>query len=321
MITKDIQVNCSIVERFNSLDSSGRLAHAYLFVGPAYIGKTETALSIAKMFCCEAKPTAGQLFCGQCSSCKKADSSCHPDINFINSDFGEQIKIEQIRELLAQVRLRPFMAKKKIFIIKNVENITLEGSNALLKTLEEPVGDSLLILTTSVPEKNLDTIRSRCQIVRFLSETKQDLAEHIRTHYKEDEITSQYFAYFAEGCFGKARLLQEKKWFEKKNEIIDGFLFKGWNDDSIKKVLEDKEQVKEVLDVLLSCIRDCMLIKHGIGQNSLINVDRKEDLKGFADRFSFDELVAINGEIIKTCKLLSENLNLKIPISVIKEML
>ena len=79
--------------------------------------------------------------------------------------------------------------------------------------------------------------------------------------------------------------------------------------------------MKEVLDVLLSCIRDCMLIKHGIGQNSLINVDRKEDLKGFADRFSFDELVAINGEIIKTCKLLSENLNLKIPISVIKEML
>ncbi|MBU0467815.1 MAG: hypothetical protein KKD07_04465 [Candidatus Omnitrophica bacterium] len=321
MITKDIQVNYSIVERFKNLESTKRLAHAYLFVGSAHIGKTETALTIAKMFCCEGEPAGEQLFCGQCSSCKKIDSSCHPDIHFINSDFGEQIKIEQIRELLTQVKLRPFMAQKKIFIIKNVENITLEGSNALLKTLEEPAGDSLLILTTSVPEKNLDTIKSRCHMVRFLSATQQDLARHIKKHYNEDEITAQYFAYFAEGCFGKVKLLQEKKWFQKKNEIIDGFLYKGWNDDVIKKILEDKEKVKELLDVLLSWIRDCMLIKHDIEQNNLINIDREEDLKGFADRFTFEELVDLNREIIKTCKLLSEKLNLKIPISVIKEML
>ena len=321
MITKDIQVDSSIVGRFNDLENSRRLAHAYLFVGSSYIGKSETALTIAKMFCCEDKPVGNQHFCGQCSSCRKADASSHPDIHFIDSAFGEPIKIEKIRELLAQVKLRPFMSTKKIFIVKNVENITIEGSNALLKTLEEPVGDSLLILTTSVPEKNLDTIKSRCHMIRFLSETQRNLSEHIKEHFNEDEVTSQYFAYFAEGCFGKARLLQEKKWFQKKNEIIDGFLLKGWNDEAIKKIIADKEKVKELLDVLLSWMRDCMLIKHDVEQNCLINVDRKADLKGFADRFSFEDIVGLNGEIIKTSKLLSENLNLKIPISVIKERL
>lgn len=321
MIAKDIQVNYSIVDRFKNLESSGRLAHAYLFVGSAYIGKSETALTIAKMFCCEDRPQGDEYFCDQCSSCKKIDASCHPDIHFVDSDFGEPIKIESVRGLLEQVKLRPFMSKKKIFIVKNVENITIEGSNALLKTLEEPVGDSLIILTTSVPENNLDTIKSRCHMIRFLSETQKKLSENIKKYYKEDEVTAQYFAYFADGCFGKVKLLQEKKWFQKKNEIIDGFLFKAWNDDDMKKVISDKEQVKELLDVLLSWIRDCMLIKHSIEQNCLINVDRKADLKGFAARFSFEELVDIDGAIIKARKLLSENLNLKIPISVIKEML
>ena len=320
MITEQAYIDKKVLERFLRLEKSKRLAHAYLFVGPLGIGKGETATAVAKLFNCQAKDQR-EYFCDQCDACKNITAGMHPDVHVLECAYGESIKIEQIREALNKIKLKPYYASKKIFVLKNVENISTEGANAILKTLEEPSDNSLLLLTTSVPEGNLDTIISRCHLVRFLPEGGEVLEKKIKTFFQSDGSSAHYLAYFSEGCFSKAKRMGEDRWFQKKNELLDQILFSRDSEKYIKEIVKEKDKTKELLDVLLSWIRDCIMIKQGMDEAHIVNIDKKEELQVFSSKYSFNELVELNEEILTACKLLSENLNIKIPISVIKEKL
>ncbi len=137
-------MNETILKRFAKLLVANRLAHAYLFVGPQGLGKSEAALSVAKLVNCERNDGT---FCDECSSCRRITSGNHPDIYRLDRGEEETIKIEQVRELLSRTAFRPFEARRKVFIIKNIEDLTTEAGNALLKTLEEPTASNLLLLT------------------------------------------------------------------------------------------------------------------------------------------------------------------------------
>jgi len=101
MIKAEVDINDSVVSRFATLETKGYLAHAYLFVGPAGIGKAKTALAVAKYLDCEDKNhKTGFKFCDQCPSCLKINSGNHPDVHLIESAFGASIKIEQVREVM-----------------------------------------------------------------------------------------------------------------------------------------------------------------------------------------------------------------------------
>ncbi len=313
------QINDAIFERFTILQKKGRLAHAYLFVGPSNIGKGETALAIAKSVNCEA--VEGEEFCDTCPSCVKINSGNHPDIFVIDNGYGESIKIEQIRELLSRTKLRAFMAQKKVYILKNIENLTLEGANAFLKTLEEPAADSLLLLTTSVLEKNLDTIKSRCHMIHFPSMPQDELTGKLRKECGADEADSRFLAYFAQGCLGAAKELERDGFTERKNVLINKFILSRPEEALIKKTLGDKEVTKELLDILLSWIRDTSLVKAGVEDARLIHSDRVNDLRKFQKSYTFEELSSINESIVKMCQLLADNLNIKIPLMIIGEQL
>jgi len=315
-------VHRDIIGRFVRLHEHNRLAHAYLFVGPRDIGKHQTALGVAKWVNCESSAKSHDYFCDQCSSCLKINNGNHPDVHVLDVEAGESIKIENIRELLSQIKLRPFFAERKIFILKNIEVMTDEGANALLKTLEEPTASSLLLLTTSVPENVLDTVKSRCHTIHFFPTDHEALAQDLIKHYDEDAFKAHFFAYYSHGAFGQALKLREGNFFERKNVIIDKFMLSVQpNDAFVKEVLADKVKTKEFLDVLLSWIRDAFLVKAGLDDGRLIHLDRLKDLKNFAMRLSFDDLVSLNKEMIGMSKMLAENLNLKIPLLIIKERL
>ena len=126
---QEMQINNSIVERFSMLNKKERLAHAYLFIGPSNIGKGETALAIAKLINCE--QSGVKAYCDICSACIKINSGNHPDVMIIDHEYGEAIKIEHIRALLNQSKLRPFLAERKVFIINNIENMTLPTDDLL----------------------------------------------------------------------------------------------------------------------------------------------------------------------------------------------
>lgn len=316
---QETQFSRPVIKRFALLRERGRLAHAYLFIGPSGIGKGETALEVAKLINCEAQKS--EMSCDVCPSCMKINSGNHPDVTVIDNGYGESIKIEQIRELLSRSKLRPFSAPKKVFILRNIENLTLEGANAFLKTLEEPAGDSLLLLTTSVPEKNLDTIKSRCHAVHFPPVSGRDLAQRLRSEGDIDEASSHFLAYFAQGCLGAAQKLKENGFIDTKNGVIDEFILSRPGDSYIKDILAARGQTKELLDILLSWIRDALLMKTGVDEQRLIHVDRMSDLGRFQAKYTFNELKKLNEDIVNMCQLLADNLNIKLPLLIIGEQL
>ena len=323
MNDKDLQIHRPTLKRFVSLDEKGHLAHAYLLAGPAQIGKSETALGLAKFFNCEKKEKAGQeLFCNACPGCLKINSGSHPDLHVLENDSAQTMKIEQIRELLKEIGLRPFMAEKKIFILKNIENLTPEAGNAFLKTLEEPTPTSLLLLTTANLKKVMGTIRSRCQIIHFYPASKEKLVSQLVKNYTLEAAEANFLAYFACGSWGKAKQLYENRILDRKNEIIDRFIFSRTADETyLKKVVAEKETAREFLDILLTWIHDALLIKTGVIEQSLCHTDRFHELKEFQQQFTFKELLGLNKEIVKTHQLLTENLNVKIPLLMIIELL
>lgn len=316
-------INQPILKRLVGIMQNGRLAHAYMFVGPVDAGKSETALMLAQLINCDRPDLNKCQPCGVCGACVKIISGRHPDVHVIQSleDGEETIKIEQVRELLGQSRLKPYEAKKKVFIIKNVEGLTADAANALLKTLEEPTASSLLMLTTSHLEKNLSTIRSRCHRVVFLPVSKVKLASRLTTYYDVNARSAHFLAYFAEGCLGKAKRLYEEKVIEYRDEVIDGFLLSKHSEAFIKKILSDKKKLKNFLDILLLWVRDCWLIKAGAEPSSLIYADRAKEIEKFQARLSAKDLQRLTDEIVYTIKLLAENLNVKIPLLIIRELL
>jgi len=143
--------------------ASGHVAHAYLFDGPPGVGKRQAALGLAMALDCEASPGRA---CGQCETCRRIAAGLHPDVLTITSD-GAQIVMEQAQQVVALGQQRPHEARARIIILDDADRLNANASNCLLKTLEEPLRGTHLVLVTSAPEKLLPTIRSRTQRVRF----------------------------------------------------------------------------------------------------------------------------------------------------------
>lgn len=153
--------------------AAGRLAHAYLFLGPAHAGKATAARLLAQAVNCAAGAAAvegGRLRpCGTCESCRRVLAGTHPEVLEVRSASrtGQDISVEQARELRAQAALRPQLGRRRFFLLPRAEMLNLDSANALLKTLEEPPEYLTLVLGAPSPSQVLPTIRSRCQVVRF----------------------------------------------------------------------------------------------------------------------------------------------------------
>ena len=304
-----------IVARFSRLLKSGRVAHAYLFTGPTGAGKTQTALSVAQLVNCE---QAGEAPCGACASCRKIAAGNHPDIYVMAVLKDENsILIAQARGMIQRAALKAYEAKVKVFIIQGVEQMTREAANSLLKTLEEPPANTLMILTTAVPEACLDTIRSRCHVVPFF----QAPLNRVASALQEDGASAEeaaFLAFYADGCLGRARQMAKDKIAEKKNRWVDEFLSKGGNEEFLKELSSDKEDALQALSVLFTLVRDAVLVKSGVSPRACAHQDRLQDIRLLANR-PLQELAAITGQIVRTRKLIEENLNAKMSLSLLKE--
>ena len=259
------------------------------------------------------------MFCDQCPSCMKINHGNHPDVWVTEAQESEFIKIEQVRELIARVQLRPFEAQRKVFIVKNVECFTVEGGNALLKTLEEPTPSSLLFLTTSVPEKVLDTVKSRCHAVYFAPSSYRKLVSCLVNDYDMAEPSAQFLAGFSQGSLTQAKKMHTQKMVQKKNEIIDNIFYLRQSEAFLKKVSADRLETKQTLDVILSWMRDALMLKAGADGNQLIHADRLEDIREFQKNRSWEELNAFYDEIVNVGQLFWDNLNIKVALRLLKE--
>jgi len=166
-----------VVEQFRRAIARGRLASSFLFAGPAGIGKRTFALKLAQAMLCQTRPEEALDPCGACPSCVQVAAGTHPDLDLVaKPDDKSFIPVELLigdrehrrREgLCHNIAMKPNLGGRKIAVIDDADYLNAEGANALLKTLEEPPPRSMLILIGTTPAKQLPTIRSRCQLIRF----------------------------------------------------------------------------------------------------------------------------------------------------------
>lgn len=165
MSFSDIKDQDTALRVLRNMVTRNRIPNALLFWGPSGVGKHLTAFEMAKAINCE---TAQADSCGQCLPCRKVASGNHPDISTVTPLRKSRIiDVEAINAIIELASLRPYESKWRIFIIQEAERMRDPAQNHLLKTLEEPPGNSLFILISEFPQWLLPTIRSRCQRLRF----------------------------------------------------------------------------------------------------------------------------------------------------------
>jgi DNA polymerase-3 subunit delta' len=270
-----------IIEQLQRTVASGRIAGAYLFVGPAGVGKETVARYFAQLIFCQ-QDAQPPTVCGTCLACRKVDSGNHPDLQFIRPE-GSLLKIGQIRELQRQVIYAPLEASRKVYILTDVDRMNLEAENCLLKTLEEPPAASVLILLTSNLQALLPTTRSRCQILQFHPMPTQELATILVDRYSVAPEQATTLAIAAGGSIGKALTQFEKgdPLTEKVPEILRE------TDRLVAfRLAEDFKNKPETLGELVTWYRDLLFLQQGAPIELITHIYSVEELRAIVPYYS-----------------------------------
>jgi DNA polymerase-3 subunit delta' len=293
-----------------------KTSHAYLFRGPAGVGKKTCAQAFAALLNCGAP--AGHEVCGRCPSCLKYASGNHPDLLHIQPQgTATAIKIEQIRELKKTLTYPPFEARFRVVLIKDI-HLTMrrkEVTNSLLKTLEEPPADTVFILTGDEAGDILPTILSRCQIVAFHPLPYAEVSRALLGDNLPRE-TAEALAAIAEGSLGRARLLYAEELLPLRRGIVERLLaLTPGTPDTVEAVFHLAEQaadtkgsLEELLDLFTIWIRDLMLAQQGLAAR-VISSDLRDLLPAACRRWGVEELAGKLELISRARRQLAHNCN------------
>lgn len=202
-----------------------RLPHAVLLVGPEGLGKGEFARDLAQSLLCEQPATDGQA-CGQCRSCARYLADTHPDLFILEpEDAGKPIKVDQVRELIRQFALASHRESGyRIAIIQPAERMNPAAANSLLKTLEEPPANTLILLLTASPSLLPATILSRCQRVDFSPPAHEQALAWLLTQPEIEAAQASALLALSGGAPVAARTLATQGLLEQRQGLFDSFL-------------------------------------------------------------------------------------------------
>lgn len=295
---------------------NGRIAHAYLFHGPDGIGKRLIAVALAKAIVCDE-----QRGCGNCIPCRKIDHQNHPDFHILEPD-GNSIKIEQVRSVQRDLSLKPLESPRKICLIEEAELMTTAAANALLKTLEEPRGDTLLILLCAQPNRLLETIRSRCQSLPFTRHPNSRIQAELEQQLDIEAPESHILAALSEGSFKKAFGKDRELYIEERRELLKTLT--GLSSGSILPVLAfaeqlagDKTVLPDILEIFQAFYRDVLLFLQGRNVNELVNLDLREKISRTAAKESLPSILAKLDALAETRRQLDRNVNSQLAMEVL----
>lgn len=297
--------------------ANGRMAHAYLLLGLPQIGKTTLALNFAQALNClsEEKP------CGQCRSCLKIAHGNHPDVRVIKAANGT-IKIEQVRDMQREVALSPHEGHWKVYIIRQMERATPEAANCLLKTLEEPPPQVILILTASDSDQLLPTIISRCQVLNLRPPSVPLIQKALQERWGVDPERAGLLARLSGGRLGWAVrasqdetiLRQRERRLDEMVELMGQGRVERWR--YAQRLSQSPDDLPEVLDLWLSWWRDLLLIKGG-SSTEVTNVDREATLRAQAQGYSLTQVRDFIGALRAAAWQLEHNANTRLALEVL----
>ena len=231
MSWQELRGHDAVADRFRRALARGKLASTFLFVGPAGIGKRAFALKLAQSVLCERVPEERLAPCGECPSCRQVWAGSHPDEIVASKPADKSfIPVELLigdaehrmrAGLCYDIALKPYSGRRKVAIIDDADYLNKEGANCLLKTLEEPPPKSLLILIGTSEQRQLPTIRSRCQIVRFQPLPEQDVAELLlATGACDDAAVARRAAARGEGSVARAAMWCDEALVEFRGQLL-----------------------------------------------------------------------------------------------------
>ncbi|MBN1995410.1 MAG: DNA polymerase III subunit delta' [Anaerolineae bacterium] len=262
--------------------TTGRTPQALLLTGPRSIGKSTVARFFAQYLNClaNAKP------CGVCLSCRKVVSGNHPDVRIWDGD-EETIKIDQIRELQRELSLSPYEGQYRAVLFCNFERATPSAANALLKTLEEPNPQVVLMLTATDPGALLPTIVSRCQILALRVLPTPEVATALQTFWQASPDQAELLAQLAAGRLGWAvRALADEKLLARREQYLQdllnlGSMSRGERLAYANDLSQDPAMLQETLRSWLTIWRDLLLIQSG-SKTRILNLDWQDTLQNLA---------------------------------------
>ena len=261
---------------------SGRLHHAYLFLGPAGVGKRTVAVSLAKAIHCR---ELTDDFCGRCLNCARISDGNHPDVRIIEPLTGKkEISIQQIRELERELSYRSFTGKSKIAIIDPATLMNLSSQNALLKTLEEPPQDSLIILIAESAGGLLPTLRSRCLQIPFAPLVRQDVAVYLQSQHGMNSTDAEFIAALSMGSIGAALSLEQENLIENRrnwSSMLGSLKAADYHGAMIaaEALASNRDEALKFLKWAESWYRDLLVAQVSHASDELVNLDMRAQIE------------------------------------------
>ncbi len=328
---------------------TGRIAHAYLFVGPPQIGKTTLAVRLAQALNC-GEPDSP---CGDrrgCRSCRKIERGSHPDVQFIGPTEDcarhapgrvspeeadarrrkrvrqDLISIDDVRAMQRGVALAPMEGRWKVVIVAGAEYMTIEAANALLKTLEEPPDHVILVLTTTDAGLLLPTIVSRCQVVPLARLSLAQVETALRERWGAEPAQAHLLAALSEGRLGWAvTALQDPAILTAREESLKllGQALGGGPAQRLalagelaQGFAQRRAEVTAMLQVWLGWARDLWLASLGCPER-IVNIDQQATLKAWADRIGAPAAGSFVQALRDTLRQLDQNVNPRLALEVL----
>lgn len=317
--------------------TGGMLSHAYLFTGPSSVGKRTLALAFAMTLNCQAEPPEGQLYpdmpCGLCQSCSRIRRGEHPDVLETNLETQaaaleeagkgkgvppKELRIDTIRDMQHTVGLSPYMGRYKIYILGDADRLNEEAANCLLKTLEEPPRQTILLLLAPSESAVLPTISSRCIQVPLRPLSREAVAGALMERWSTERADAEKLAALAGGRLGWAvQMHSDPRRMERRGKVLEELALLSGSSIAerinaatrlAKQFTEARGELYNALEIWEGWWRDVLMLKAG-ADDLVMNVDQRSALKSVAKRVPVDRAHAAIGLIGEARQQLQENAN------------
>ncbi len=308
----DITGHDRIVEVLRRSLRSGKLSHSYIFEGIPGCGRRATARMFIQALYCQER---GDDACGSCPSCRKVAAGNHADIHLLEPlPDKRDISVDQIRELQRELALRPYEAIRKACLIEPAERMNANSANSLLKTLEEPPGNALIILLTENADILLPTIRSRCQVIRFAPLSPEHLRSILRNKGIEDS-RAEVLSTMAEGSVQRALERDNEGLLELQKSVLTHLTTLSLASiktifDAAEELSGNRDETLQSLDILISFMRDTVHL--AAGSQQITNSSFQQLLQSFANRLPLERAVSLLEALLETRRSIQRNANAKL---------
>ena len=305
-----------IVKSLKEIIVDNKEGHAYVFSGPSGVGKNTIAKVFSKALLCTNIINGNP--CGRCVSCKSFESSSNPDFYMTDSSLSS-IGVDAIRDIQKRAKVKPYYSQKNVFLIPNADKMTIQAQNCILKTLEDPPGHTVIILTARNYEYFLETIKSRLVRYNMKPNTQSEVYEYIKTHTKENDLSKiKFIASCTGGSIGKAlELINSNDFVSIRDKTINILLEVNKGDFEVAMKYSDffeknKQSIDVILEIMLLFYRDLLVIKNNADKGDLINKDKTDVIFSSASDFSIKKLLKNIDCIYRVAHRLNRNVNYNI---------